>query len=85
MSWDIGSAAHAIQLDVTKEEDWRFETMIPNWPIDELDLPRWGKTAASNLDSHFLSAKYFLLTIGTTNGAASSESSQTRCTWRYPG
>jgi len=33
---------------------------FPNRPIEELDLPTWRKTMATNLDSHFLSAKYFL-------------------------
>lgn len=33
---------------------------FPNRPIEELDLPTWRKTLATNLDSHFLSAKYFL-------------------------
>jgi NAD(P)-dependent dehydrogenase (short-subunit alcohol dehydrogenase family) len=33
---------------------------FPNRFIDELDLPTWRKTIATNLDSHFLSAKYFL-------------------------
>jgi NAD(P)-dependent dehydrogenase (short-subunit alcohol dehydrogenase family) len=33
---------------------------FPNRPIDELDLPTWRKTIATNLDSHFLSAKCFL-------------------------
>src|SRR6201987_4506896 len=33
---------------------------FPNRPIDELDLPTWRKTMATNLDSHFLSVKYFL-------------------------
>jgi NAD(P)-dependent dehydrogenase (short-subunit alcohol dehydrogenase family) len=33
---------------------------FPNRPIDDLDLPTWRKTFATNLDSHFLSAKYFL-------------------------
>nr|WP_233175452.1 SDR family NAD(P)-dependent oxidoreductase [Dyella sp. ASV24] len=33
---------------------------FPNRLIDELDLPTWRKTMATNLDSHFLSAKYFL-------------------------
>lgn len=32
----------------------------PNRSIDELDLPTWRKTMATNLDSHFLSVKYFL-------------------------
>ena len=33
---------------------------FPNRSIDELDLPTWRKTFATNLDSHFVSAKYFL-------------------------
>jgi NAD(P)-dependent dehydrogenase (short-subunit alcohol dehydrogenase family) len=33
---------------------------FPNRPIDELDLVTWRKTIATNLDSHFLSVKYFL-------------------------
>jgi NAD(P)-dependent dehydrogenase (short-subunit alcohol dehydrogenase family) len=33
---------------------------FPNRSIDELDLATWRKTIATNLDSHFLSAKYFL-------------------------
>ena len=33
---------------------------FPNRSIDQLDLPTWRKTMATNLDSHFLSAKYFL-------------------------
>lgn len=33
---------------------------FPNRPVDELDLSTWRKTMATNLDSHFLSAKYFL-------------------------
>jgi NAD(P)-dependent dehydrogenase (short-subunit alcohol dehydrogenase family) len=33
---------------------------FPNRSIDELDLATWRKTMATNLDSHFLSAKYFL-------------------------
>jgi 3-oxoacyl-[acyl-carrier protein] reductase len=32
---------------------------FPNRSIDELDLATWRKTMATNLDSHFLSAKYF--------------------------
>jgi NAD(P)-dependent dehydrogenase (short-subunit alcohol dehydrogenase family) len=73
----IGPAAHAFQLDVTEEEDWRSLSLrsrdlggvdivvniagyFPNRSIDELDLPTWRKTMATNLDSHFLSAKYFL-------------------------
>jgi 3-oxoacyl-[acyl-carrier protein] reductase len=33
---------------------------FPNRSIDELDLQTWRKTIATNLDSHFLSAKVFL-------------------------
>ena len=36
---------------------------FPNRSIDELDLPTWRKTFATNLDSHFLSVKYFLPTM----------------------
>jgi NAD(P)-dependent dehydrogenase (short-subunit alcohol dehydrogenase family) len=33
---------------------------FPSRPIDELDLATWRRTFATNLDSHFLSAKFFL-------------------------
>ena len=33
---------------------------FPNRPIDDLDLATWRKTISTNLDSHFLNAKYFL-------------------------
>jgi NAD(P)-dependent dehydrogenase (short-subunit alcohol dehydrogenase family) len=33
---------------------------FPNRSIDELDLATWRKTMATNLDSHFLSAKFLL-------------------------
>src|SRR5882672_2805441 len=33
---------------------------FPTRSIDELDLATWRKTIATNLDSHFLSVKYFL-------------------------
>src|SRR2546426_8202181 len=73
----IGPKAHAFQLDVTQEEDWRSVSLksrdvgevdivvnntgyFPNRFIDDLDLATWRKTIATNLDSHFLSAKYFL-------------------------
>lgn len=36
---------------------------FPNRSIYDLDLPTWRKTIATNLDSHFLSAKYFLPTM----------------------
>ncbi len=40
---------------------------FPNRPIEELDLPTWRKTIATSLDSHFLSAKYFLPTMRKKN------------------
>jgi NAD(P)-dependent dehydrogenase (short-subunit alcohol dehydrogenase family) len=96
----IGSAAHAFQLDVTQEEEWRSlsvksrdvgETDIvvnnagyfPNRLIDDLDLPTWRKTMATNLDAHFLSAKYFLPGMRKRNGVASSEYLRTWSAWRY--
>src|SRR5207244_8275124 len=33
---------------------------FPNRSINDLDLATWRKAMATNLDSHFLSAKYFL-------------------------
>ena len=36
---------------------------FPNRPIDQLDLATWRRTIATNLDSHFLSAKFFLPTM----------------------
>jgi NAD(P)-dependent dehydrogenase (short-subunit alcohol dehydrogenase family) len=36
---------------------------FPNRSIDDLDLQTWRRTFATNLDSHFLSAKYFLPTM----------------------
>src|SRR5207302_8405470 len=36
---------------------------FPNRSIDELDFATWRKTFATNLDSHFLSVKYFLPTM----------------------
>jgi hypothetical protein len=73
----IGPAASAFQLDVTQEENWRSISQdvgevdivvnnagyFPNRVIDELDFATWRKTIATNLDSHFLSAKYFLPTM----------------------
>jgi 3-oxoacyl-[acyl-carrier protein] reductase len=69
--------AYALQLDVTREEDWQSVSLkgreigdvdivvnnagyFPNRAIDDLDLSTWRKTMATNLDSHFLSVKYFL-------------------------
>jgi NAD(P)-dependent dehydrogenase (short-subunit alcohol dehydrogenase family) len=34
---------------------------FPNRPIDDLDLKTWRRTFATNLDSHFLSVKHFLV------------------------
>src|ERR1700682_1672490 len=76
----IGPEAFALQLDVTREEDWRSVAgkaqdlcdvdivvnnagYFPNRTIDDLDLATWRKTMATNLDSHFLSVKYFLPTM----------------------
>ena len=73
----IGPPECALELDVTREEDWRSVSLksrdvgevdivvnnagyFPNRSIDELDLRTWRKTMATNLDSHFLSVKYFL-------------------------
>src|SRR5579864_6936166 len=73
----IGPSAHALELDVTLEEQWRSVAdkardvgevdivvnnagYFPNRTIDDLDLATWRKTMATNLDSHFLSVKYFL-------------------------
>jgi NAD(P)-dependent dehydrogenase (short-subunit alcohol dehydrogenase family) len=36
---------------------------FPNRSIDDLDLPTWHRTLATNLDAHFLSAKFFLPTM----------------------
>jgi NAD(P)-dependent dehydrogenase (short-subunit alcohol dehydrogenase family) len=36
---------------------------FPNRTIDDLDLPTWQRTLATNLDAHFLSAKFFLPTM----------------------
>ena len=97
----IGPTAHAFQLDVTQEEDWRSVSVksrdegdvdivvnnagyFPNRPIDELDLPTWRKTMATNLDSHFLSAKVFLPAMRKKKWAASSAYHQTWSAWRYP-
>src|SRR6202030_2949960 len=48
--WDVG------EVDIVVNNAGFF----PNRPIDELDLPTWRKTLATNLDSHFLSVKCFL-------------------------
>ena len=70
----IGRAAFAFRMDVTQEENWCSISLdvgevdivvnnagyFPNRSIDELDLATWRRTIATNLDSQFLSAKYFL-------------------------
>src|SRR5580704_6923330 len=97
----IGPAAHAFQLDVTQEEDWRLVAVksrdvgevdivvnnagyFPNRSIDELDLPTWRKTMATNLDAQFLSAKYFLPAMRKKKWGASSACRQTWSAWPYP-
>ena len=47
---------YAVQVDIVVNNAGYF----PNRSIDELDLPTWRKTMATNLDSHFLSVKFFL-------------------------
>ena len=73
----IGPAARAYPLDVTREEDWSSLSStcgdvdivvnnagyFPHRSIDDLDLATWRTTITTNLDSHFLSAKYFLPTM----------------------
>ncbi len=56
---------------------------FPNRRIDDLDLPTWRKTMATNLDAHFLSAKYFLPGMRKKNGAASLEYLRTWSACRY--
>jgi NAD(P)-dependent dehydrogenase (short-subunit alcohol dehydrogenase family) len=53
-----------------KTRDWGEVDIVvnnggyfPNRSIDELDLSTWRRTMATNLDSHFLSVKYFLPTM----------------------
>ena len=48
--------SHVGEVDIVVNNAGYF----PNRSIDELDLPTWRKTMATNLDAHFLSAKYFL-------------------------
>jgi NAD(P)-dependent dehydrogenase (short-subunit alcohol dehydrogenase family) len=45
-----------VEVDVVVNNAGYF----PNRSIDDLDLPTWRKTIATNLDSHFLSTKCFL-------------------------
>src|ERR1700687_3074073 len=97
----IGPTAHAFQLDVTQEEDWRSVSVksrdvgdvdivvnnagyFPNRSIDELDLPTWRKTMATNLDAHFLSAKYFLPTMRKKKWGRFVGISSHMVGWAYP-
>ena len=52
----LHESRHVGEVDIVVNNAGYF----PNRPIDELDLPTWRKTMATNLDSHFLSAKAFL-------------------------
>jgi NAD(P)-dependent dehydrogenase (short-subunit alcohol dehydrogenase family) len=64
----IGSSSYAIQLDVTQEEQWR-SAAAKTQDVGEVDIvvnnagyfP--NRSIATNLDSHFLSVKYFLPTM----------------------
>jgi 3-oxoacyl-[acyl-carrier protein] reductase len=56
---------------------------FPNRSINELDLPTWRKTMATNLDAHFLSVKYFLPAMRRRSGAASSAFHQIWSAWQY--
>jgi NAD(P)-dependent dehydrogenase (short-subunit alcohol dehydrogenase family) len=54
-----GKSRDVCEVDIVVNNAGYF----PNRSIDDLDLPTWRKTIATNLDSHFLSAKYFLPTM----------------------
>jgi NAD(P)-dependent dehydrogenase (short-subunit alcohol dehydrogenase family) len=51
-----GKAQDVGEVDIVVNSAGYF----PNRSIDDLDLATWRRTMATNLDSHFLSAKYFL-------------------------
>ncbi|WP_430389881.1 SDR family NAD(P)-dependent oxidoreductase [Dyella sp. 20L07] len=55
---------HSAQLKIRKIGDVDIVVnnagYFPHRPIDELDLQTWRRTMATNVDSHFLSVKYFL-------------------------
>ena len=57
---------------------------FPNRSIDELDLPTWRKTMATNLDAHFLSVKYFLPAMRKKKWGVSSAFHQIWSAWQYP-
>jgi NAD(P)-dependent dehydrogenase (short-subunit alcohol dehydrogenase family) len=57
---------------------------FPNRTIDDLDLPTWQRTLATNLDAHFLSAKSFLPTMRKKKWGASSAFHRTWLVWRSP-
>jgi 3-oxoacyl-[acyl-carrier protein] reductase len=52
---------HIGEIDIVVNNAGYF----PNRPIDELDLATWRRTMATNLDAHFLSAKFFLPAMRT--------------------
>jgi NAD(P)-dependent dehydrogenase (short-subunit alcohol dehydrogenase family) len=56
---------------------------FPSRSIDELDLQTWRKTFATNLDSHFLSAKYFLPTMRKKKWGRFVGIHQTWLAWQY--
>src|ERR1700736_6635301 len=64
--WTAQIAASDAFVFVTPEYNYGPSAVLknaidfPNRSIDKLDLATWRKTFAKNLDSHFLSAKYFL-------------------------
>ena len=55
---------------------------LPNRSIDDLDLQTWRKAFATSLDSHFLSAKYFLPMMRKKKWGRSTYR-QTWWAWRY--
>jgi NAD(P)-dependent dehydrogenase (short-subunit alcohol dehydrogenase family) len=57
---------------------------FPNRSIEDLDLATWRKTFATNLDSHFSSAKFFLAAMRRRSGAASSGFRQIWWAWPFP-
>jgi 3-oxoacyl-[acyl-carrier protein] reductase len=57
---------------------------FPNRSIDELDLPTWHKTFATNLDLHFLSVKYFLPTMRKKKWGRFVGISSNMVAWLYP-
>ena len=54
-----GKSSNVGEVDIVVNNAGYF----PNPSIEDLDLPTWRRTIATNLDSHFLSAKYFSPTM----------------------